>query len=338
MRLLCDQHIIRRFEFVDCYWFQAIAKEKSEMKFRSLGLAAGLGVLAGGAALASAAGVPVTIDCSSIHAIQTYNVGESATDDAYLLVTGYADGKAVNLRFPDTGTWKAAPKASPVADKKPLQLWKGDLEDGHFAVLTVTLMQGKGSPQDKELLAKLDAAEKSVDALSKPSIGSADDLKKLAAEKLKADKSVISKIKDMYSRDKNTDHYGGQFTLIVWNNRGKLTKRLDPVGLTFGEDNGLDIKIYSKLKNTRNNVISKNEKGQWEELQYEPTNDDANEIRVKELETEYIPQAKDNPVRHVTDYLVGIQVLGGDGKALVWTVEDEQNKLDAIHVFWNYAD
>jgi hypothetical protein len=309
------------------------------MKFRSLGLAAGLALVAAGASMAPAAGVPVTVSCSSIHAVQTYNVGEAATDQAYLLVTGYADGKPVNLRFPESAGWKAAPKESPINDKKPLQLWKGDLDDGHFAVLTVTLMIGKGdAAKDKDLLGKLDAAEKGVEALSKPSIAAADDLKKLAADKLKADKSVISKIKDMYSRDKNTDHYGGQFSLIVWNNRGKLVKRLDPLGLTFGEDNGLDIKIYSKLKNTRNNVISKNEKGQWEELQYEPTNDDANEIRVKELETEYIPQATGNPVRHVTDYLVGIQVVGGDGKPLIWTVEDEQNKLDAIHVYWNYAD
>jgi hypothetical protein len=309
------------------------------MKFRSLGLAAGLGVLARGAALASAAAAPVTIDCSSIHAIQTYNVGESATDQAYLLVTGFADGKPVNLRFPDTEGWKAGPKEVPITDKKPLELWKGSLDDGHYAVLTVTLMQGKGdAAKDKELLDKLAAAEKGVAGLDKPSIGSADDLKKLAAGKLKADQSVISKIKDIYSRDKKTDHYGGQFSLIVWNDRGKIQKRLDPVGLTFGEHNGLDVKIYSKLKNSRNNVVSKNDKGQWEELQYEPTNDDSTEVRVKELETEYIPQATGNPIRHVTDYLVGIEVIGPDGKPLTWTTEDQQNNEDTIHVYWNYAD
>lgn len=308
------------------------------MKVRSLGLATGSALLAVGASIAAAAGVPVTVNCSSIHAIQTYNVGENATDQAYLLVTGFADGKPVNARFPEAEGWKAGPKEPPISEKKPLQLWKGDLADGHFAVLTVTLMQGKGdAAKDKEFLGKLDAAEKSVEAMSKPSLGSADDLKKLATEKLKADQGVLAKIHDLYSRDKKTDHFGGQFSLIVWNNRGKIVKRLDPAGLTFGENNGLDIKIYSKLKNTRNNVISKNEKGQWEELQYEPTNDDSTEIRVKELETEYIPQKDGNPVRHVTDYLVGLQVTA-DGKPVTWTAEDQQNNLDAIHVYWNFAD
>jgi hypothetical protein len=308
------------------------------MSVRSLGLAAGFGLLAAGASVASAAGMPVTIDCSSIHAVQTYNVGEAATDQCYLLVTGMADGKAIDARFPDKEGWRAGPKDPPITDKKPLDIWKGDLDDGHYVVLTVTLMQGKGSDKDKDLLGKLAAAEKGVAGLSSPTIGSADDLKKLALAKTKADQSVISKVKDMYSRDKNTDHYGGQFSLIVWNDRGKLQKRLDPIGLTFGEHNGLDVKIYSKLKNTRNNVVSKNDKGQWEELQYEPTNDDSTEIRVKELETEYIPQATGNPVRHVTDYLVGVEVLGGDGKPLTWTTEDQQNNEDAIHVYWNYAD
>src|SRR5665213_3682620 len=113
------------------------------MKFRSLGLAAGLTLLAAGASVVPAAGVPVTINCSSIRAIQTYNVGEAAMDQAYLLVTGFADGKPVNLRFPDAEGWKAGPKDPPINEKKPLELWRGAIDDGHFAVLTVTLMQGK---------------------------------------------------------------------------------------------------------------------------------------------------------------------------------------------------
>jgi hypothetical protein len=310
------------------------------MRLRSLSVAVfGAAAMLGGGVV-SAAAVPVEVDCSSITAIQTYNVGEAATDQAYLLVSGTADGKAIGERFPKTGTWPAGVKQPPVENKKPVELWKGSLEDGHYALLTVVLMQGEGKDEAKakELMSKLDAAEKGIGGLSKPTLGSADDLKKLATDKVKADQSVITKIKDIFSRDKNTDHYGELFTLIVWNNGGKVMKRLDPVGLTFGEHNGLDVKIYSKLKNSRNNVINKNDKGQWEMVQFEPTNDDSTEVRVKGLETEYIPQPGGaNPIRHVTDYLVGITVKAGD-KAVTWTTEDQQNNEDAIHVYWNYAD
>ena len=310
------------------------------MSFRSLSLAAVGAAVALCAGDASAAAVPVEVDCSSINAIQTYNVGEAATDQAYLLVTGTADGKPISGRFPQTGTWPAGAKQAPVENKRPVELWKGQLDDGHYVLLTVVLMQGKGedAAKSKEFLSKLEAAEKSVAGLSKPTLASADELKKLATEKTKADQTVVSKITDIFSREKNTDHFGAEFTLVVWNNNGKMLKRLDPVGLTFGEHNGLDVKIYTKLKNSRNNVINKNEKGQFEMVQFEPTNDDSTEIRVKGLETEYIPQPGGaNPLRHVTDYLVGVTVKAG-GKALTWTPEDQQNNADAIHVYWNFAD
>jgi len=309
------------------------------MKLRSLGVAV-LGAMCTGAGVARAAAVPVEVDCSSLIAIQTYNVGETATDQTYLLSYATVDGKTTTARFPQTGTWPTAPKQQPVDSKKPVALWKGQLDDGHFAVVTVILMQGEGKDEakTKELVSKLEAAEKGVSALSKPTLSSNADVKTLAQDKLKADQSVISKITDTFSREKKTDHYGALATVIVWNNNGKIMKRLDPVGLTFGEHNGLDVKIYSKLKNTRNNVISKNEKGQWEMVQFEPTNDDSTEIRVKGLETEYIPQPGGaNPLRHTTDYLVGISVQAG-GKALTWTPEDQQNNADAIHVYYNYAD
>jgi hypothetical protein len=293
-----------------------------------------------GAVVASAAAVPVEVDCTSLIAVQSYNLGENATDQAYLVVSGTADGKTTTARFPQTGALTVAPKQQPVDSKKPAGLWKGQLEDGHYAVVTVILMQGEGKDEakTKELLSKLEAAEKGVSGLSKPTLSSNDELKKLATDKVKADQSVISKIKDLFSREKKTDHYGALASVIVWNNNGKVMKRLDPVGLTFGEHNGLDVKVYSKLKNTRNNVISKNEKGQWEMVQFEPTNDDSTEVRVKGLETEFIPQPGGaNPLRHTTDYLIGISVKAG-GKALTWTAEDQQNNEDAIHVYWNYAD
>jgi hypothetical protein len=307
------------------------------MKVRSLSLVS-LFTTAMLAGVSRAAAIPVSVDVSSIYSIQTYNVGEKAVDQTYLLVDGVAAGKAIDARFPHSGTWPAAPKQQPIETTKPLEVWKGQLDDGQYAVITVNLMLGKGEDAalNKQFTGKLTAAASS--AWSKPTLASDDDMKKVATDTLKANKSVVTKIKDLYSREKNTDHFGGQFTLVVWNHGGKLMKRVDPVGLTFGEDNGVDVKIYSKLKLTRNNVIAKNEKGQWEMVQLEPTNDDSTEIRVKTLETEMIPQPGGNPVRHVTDYLIGLQVLGPDGKPVTWTTEDQQNNEDNIHVYWNYAD
>lgn len=309
------------------------------MNFRSLSVAFLGATVLSGAVAAFAAAIPASVEISSITPIQTYNPGETANDQAYVVVTGVAAGKPIAAaRFPQTGAWTAAPKQPPIDSKKPVELWNGSLDDGQFALVTVTLFQGKGDDAKiKEFEGKLEAANKGIAELGKPTLGSADDLKKLATEKVKADRAVISKIKDTFSREKKTDHYGAQFSVILWNNKGKIAKRLDPVGLTFGEHNGLDVKVYTKLKNSRNNVIAKNEKGQWEMQQFEPTNDDSTEIRVKGLETEMIPQAGGNPLRHTTDYLIGVTAKAG-GKALTWTVEDQQNNEDAIHVYWNYAD
>jgi hypothetical protein len=310
------------------------------MKFESF--PAILGLVASGlvASVAPAAAIPVTVNATSIIDIQSYNIGENAKDPVYLLVTGTHAGTAINERLPKDQTWQAAPKHPAVDSKAPVTLWKGALDDGQFVLLTVTLMQGKGADAalDKKYISDLAAADHKVLGWDKKTLTSANEFKKLAEDTLKADQSVVTNIKDLFSREKNTDHFGAQFTLIVWNNKGQLVKRLDPVGLTFGEHNGNDIKIYSKLKNTRNNVLMKNDKGEWEEQQLEPVNDDANAVRVKGLETEYVKQPTGNPIRHVTDYLVEVQVLGAENKPLTWTAEDEQNKLDTIHQYWNYAD
>jgi hypothetical protein len=295
--------------------------------------------VAGLTAAAHAAAVPVTVDATSIIDIQSYNVGEDASDTAYLLVTGVADGKAIDARFPKEGTWATAPKKQPIDAKAPVELWKGDLDNGQFVELTVTLMQGKGEDAalNKKFLGAIADADKAVAGLDAKTVTAAD-VKKLAEGLQKADAAVVTKIKDIYSRDKKTDHFGGQFNLIIWNNEGKLQKRLDPVGLTFGEHYGTDIKVYSKLKNTRNNVLLKNEQGQWEEQQLEPLNDDSTAVRVKELEIEYIKQAGGAPLRHTTDYIVEIKVVGADGKPLTWNTEGEVTGIDAIHTYWPFAD
>ena len=127
-------------------------------------------------------------------------------------------------RFPETAAWTAAPKQPPVDPKKPIELWKGSLDEGSSPLITVTLMQGKGedAAKIKDFTGKLEAANKAIADLGKPTLASADELKKLAAEKVKADRAVISKVKDTFSREKNTDHYGGQFSVILWNNKGKV--------------------------------------------------------------------------------------------------------------------
>jgi hypothetical protein len=303
---------------------------------RSLGISLGLAI-GGMAAAAHAAAVPVTVDCTDLIDIQSYNLGEDASDQAYLLVTGDAAGKQIDERLPKTGAWTTAPKKTPVDPKNPVELWKGDLDDGQYAVITVTLLQGKGDDAvNKTYLDTLKAAEQKVPGSDAKTLASADDLKKLAEAKLKADQSVVTKIKNFYSRDKKTDHFGGQFTLILWNHGGKIVKRLDPVGLTFGEHYGNDPKVYSKLKNTRNNVLMKNEQNEWEEQQLEPVSDDMNAIRVKELETEYVQNGSEK-LRHTTDYLVEIKVLA-NGKPLSWSTEGEVTGIDAIHTYWMFGD
>ena len=310
------------------------------MKVRSLGFALCVGAAGLIGSVARAAGVPVTIDCTAVRTIQAYNVGEDAVDQAYLLVTGNQGGKAIDERFPKTGAWTAGSKQPAIDQKNAFPLWKGELDKGQYVLLTVALFQGKGEDQarNKQFLDKLKAAEQQAPGANSPTLASADDLKKLAEATLKAERDVVTKIKDLYSRDRNTDHYGGLFTLIVWNNDGKLVKRLDPVGLTFGEHNGTDVKIYTKLKNTRANVLVKNDQGQWEQLQLEPLNEDNTAVRVKGLENEYIKRPGKPQLEHTTDYIVELQVRGPDGKPLTWTTEDEQTGIDTIHTYWNYAD
>ena len=311
------------------------------MKLRSITLGVVLLLLCTVVPAARAAGVPVTVQVTSIRDIQSYEMGQNATDQVYLLLTGTAAGKPIDQRLPQGNqTLPAGPKQPAVNADKPLTLWKGDLDNNQFVLLTVTLMQGKGQDQakNKQFVGQIQAANTGVPELSKPTLSSADDLKKLAEAVVKAHQTVIKDIKKIYSRDQKTDHYGEQFTLIVWNNNGKLVKRLDPVGLTFGQHYGNDEKIYTKLKNTRNNVLVKDDQGQWGEQQMEPLNDDQTAIRVKGLETEWVKQSSGNPIRHVTDYLVEIKVIGPDNKALSWNTEDEQTGIDAIHTYWNYAD
>lgn len=285
--------------------------------------------------------IPAEIDLTAIRTIQPYALDEKSGDEVYALVTGMASGKEISARFPEEKALPAAAKKPAVNDKAPLTLWKGELADGEFAILNVSLFQGAGADADKEkaYIAKLTDADKQAAGWTKATLDQAG-YDAIAKDVLKANRSVITKIKTMFSRDAKTDHYGGEFTVIVWNNGGKLTKRLDPVGLTFGEHFGTDVKIYTKLKNTRNNVLIQDEKGQWSQQSLTAVSDDDTTIRVKMLETETIKGATE-PTKHVTDYLAELQLLdltGGKKTPVKWDLDGEQTGYDAIHTYWDFAD
>ncbi len=289
------------------------------------------------APVAWAAALPVSVDLTSLRAIQKYTLDEKADDNAYLLVSGIAAGKELDARLPAEKSFEANAKKVAVSEKQPLTLWKGELNDGQFALVTVSLLQGAGTDaaKAKEYSEKLAAAEKAVPERAKATL-TADEFKALAKGTLKAEKGVIGKVKDVLSREKKTDHYGGLFSILIWNNGGKVVKRLDPVGLTFGEHFGTDVKIYTKIKLTRQNVLVQDEKGEWSEQQLQPLSDNADAVRVKMLETEMVA-VNGEQTKHVTDYSAEVKVAA-DGKALKWKLGGENAGIDEIHSYWDYAE
>jgi hypothetical protein len=315
------------------------------MKFGIKSVLASLALAAAGAALpAHAAEVPVTVDLTSLRAIQKYTLDEKADDQTFILVTGVNGAKPIDARFPEAGkAWDAAPKKPAVNEKQPITLWKGALDDGQFALVTVSLFQGSGKDEalTKKYSEEIVAAEKSAPGFDKKTLAAAD-AKALAAGVVKNEQAVITKIKDTFSRQKNTDHFGGLFNVLVWNEGGKIKKRVDPVGLTFGEHFGNDEKIYTKIKFTRNNVFVQDEKGTWGAERMEPLSDDEKTLRVKMLETELLKKPGSNPTPKTTDYLAGVQVTA-EGKSLKWKLPPEGPDgqvvgVDDIHTYWNYAN
>ena len=292
-------------------------------------------VTAAFASVAAAAPIPVKVDLSALRAIQQYTMKEGAEDDVYVVVTGVANGQAVNKRLPDTGTMKASPKKPPVTPNTPKTLWEGKLEDGEFVFLQVLLMHGNGKDQ-----AKLKGFQDKLAAAVKGGQGkktiTSDEFDTLLADAVKGQQEVVTKVKETFSREKNTDHYGGLFNVMVWNSGGKITKRVDPVGLTFGEHYGVDPKIYTKLKYTRPNVLVQDDGGDWNEMQLAPVSDEEDMVRVKMLETEYI-KGGDNLVKKTTDYLVDVMVTA-EGKPLTWELGGENTGPGTLHTYWEYAE
>ncbi|HWE01061.1 MAG TPA: hypothetical protein VG326_01535 [Tepidisphaeraceae bacterium] len=312
-------------------------------------LLASVALLAGAASLSFAAPAPVSVDLTGLHAIQKFGLDEKIDDHVYGFVDGVADGKAFEENIPADGKpLEAGPKKPAITEKTAQTLWKGDLNDGEFAVVTVLFFQGEGKDAAavKKFRDDLLAAEKKTPELAKKTL-TVEEFKALCGDIVKKqfavgtlvknEQAVVSKVKETFARGKTADHYGGLFNVIVWNDGTTVRKRVVPVGLTFGEQYGNDVKIYTKLKFTRNNVFLKDEKGEWSTDQLAPLSDDEKTIHVKMLETELIPGKDGNPIRKTTDYLADIQVKN-NGQPTKWKLESEITGVDDIHTYWEYAD
>jgi hypothetical protein len=288
---------------------------------------------------AIARAIPVEIGLTSLRAIQT-SLPNKADEQAFLLVTGVASGKEFSQHLPaDQPSWTIGPKKPVASDKQPIALWKGELGDGEFALVTVALFQGKSpdAAKVKEFESKLADSNKSAAARSKPRLAKAE-FDNLHDDTLHAQQKLITTVKKILPHDKdNPDHYGGLFDILVWNNAGQSQKRVDPVGLTFGEHYGVDPKIYTKIKNTRANVMIKDDAtGEWAEQQVTPLNDDQDALRVKMLETELIKTGPE-PAKNTIDYLAEIQVKA-NGKALKWELGGIQTGPSDLHTYWDFAE
>jgi hypothetical protein len=318
------------------------------MKLGIRGVIASLAFFAGAASTALAAPVSVSVDLTSLRCIQKYTLDEKTNDNVFALLNGVAAGKEFQSRLPASETWPAAPKLLAVSPKAPVTLWKGELNDGEFAVVTLSVFVGDG--KDAALLKGYEdsiiAAEKKAPELAKKTL-TADEMKSLSGDIVKKqwvfgdlvknEQAVISKIKDTFSRAKKTDHFTGLFNVIVWNDGGTVQKRLLPVGLTFGEQFGVDEKIYTKLKFTRDNIFVKDDKGEWSTDQFSPLSDDEKTVHVKMLENEAVKTPGAATIRKTTDYLADIQVAI-KGEPAKWKLEGEETGIDDIHRYWEYAD
>lgn len=290
--------------------------------------------------------IPVKIDLPSLLCIQTRTIGIGKADQVYLLVNGVAAGKEFTAQLPEAGkTLKSSPKTPPVTAKTAQALWNGKLDNGQAALVTVVLMQGdkQDAAKNKAFLEAKAAAEAKVKARAKATL-TADDFKALHTETLKGHVELIKGVAKFYPQDFKADRFGGMFTLLVWNNNGTLVKRLDPVGLTAGEHFGLDVKLYSKIKFTRNNVLLQDEGGEWFENEMPPITKDQQTIRVKMLQTEEytVPGTQDKEVT-VVDYLADLQVLdmsknGGKGEALKWKLMGHNEGPTVTHEYWHWAE
>jgi hypothetical protein len=293
-----------------------------------------------------AAPLPVKVNMTNLRCIQNYALPTAEDDAVYLAVNTVAKGTETTRRVPETGKLPANKKKPPVSEDAPIALWEGELGEGEFALVTVTLYHGSGDEPAKAFSAKLADTAKGVAGRGSKTLSSADDAKKLATETVKAQRGIVTAVKDTLSREKKTDHFGGLFNILVWNNNGTLVKRVDPVGLTFGEHAGDDQKIYSKIKHTRDNVPVRDPSGAYYPQTMPPISEDKLTVRVKMLETEKFTKpdgTSATPSKNVTDYLADLHVLVS-GKPVEWKLagahigEPGQEFWPAIKMWWDWAE
>jgi hypothetical protein len=316
------------------------------MKVRLASVALTVVGLLSASAAARAAALPVEVKLSAIRCIQNYKLDVRTPDQVYAYVTGVAKGQPVDVRIPKDGMLKSLPKEPPLTEETPL--WKGELAEGEFAVLSFALFQqaegdksGDATPV-KKLIDDITAADKA--AVGDKKTLTAADVKAVAEKALKSQQEIVTaatnKVSGALTREKGSEHFNGLFTVVLLNDGGKLVKRLDPVGLTFGEHYGTNEKLYTKLKRTRSNVPIKDDSGQFFPQQLEPLSDDKATIRVKMDEVEYVKNPKRNNQlqNNVTDYLVELQVVAG-GKPVTWALQGEvPSDKSLVHVYWNWAE
>jgi len=308
------------------------------MKWNNVKLFTGLAAAAllVGAADLNAAAVEVKIELPNIRTIQTNTVGENKTDDLYLLVTGVAQGAPVARQLPEGKTWKSNPKEPAVTPAAKVVLWEGKLEEGQFIALTVAASAGSADgkvdeAKRKEYFEKKAASDKKVEALTAGKLADAKAIEAARQAVNKQNAAFYKSINELYPKRKG-DSYVGAFDVIVANVGGKILKRVTPTGLLAGEHYGTAVKQYSKIKYTRENVLTKDANGQFYELQMEPMGENDESVRVKMLEVEKV-----GDVRTVTDYLVDVKI-SGDGKALKFELAGEHPGPTIVHDYWDWAE
>ena len=210
------------------------------MKLRFQSLIGSAAIVAGLFGSAFASPTPVSIDLTGLHAIQKYGLDEKADDHTYAMASGVAGGKGFSMRIPEGDkTFEAGPKKAPLAEKDAVTLWKGELNDGEFAIATVIVFQGeeKDTASVKKFFEDVLAAEKKTPEIDKKTLeladfkaltGQVDPAKKafMPGDLVKNEQAIVAKVKDTFSRDKNTDHYSGLVNVVVWNDGTGIRKRI----------------------------------------------------------------------------------------------------------------
>lgn len=279
----------------------------------------------------------VKVELPNLRTIQSVRTPQPlrATDDAnkadevYLLVTGVAKGEAVAKQLPDGKTWKSSPKTPAVDAKSAVTIWEGKLEEGQFVALTVAAFAGKNEEaKRKEYFEKKAASDKKALAADIKDKAALDAVRK---DLNKANVAFFKAIGELYPKGK-ADDYLGAYDVIIANVGGTIHKRVVPTGLLHGEHYGTGVKQYTKIKYTRENVLTKDSSGQFYEQQMEPLGENEESVRIKMTEVE-----KTGDKRAVTDYLTDVKILVG-GKALKFVLAGDKPGPTIVHDYWEWVE